>query len=72
MAKRGRRSRKGYRKMIITAIQDGSLQLLAGKVIQVDVFHKDGCSFLRGGECDCNPDILQRVDIKEDRKNTDE
>ena len=68
MAKRGRRSSKGYRKMIISAIQVGSLQPLAGKVIQVDVIHKDGCSFLRGGECDCDPDILQRADIKENKK----
>ena len=71
MAKRGRRSSKGYHKMIITAIQVGSLQPLAGKVIQVDVIHKDGCSFLRDGECDCDPDILQRSDIKEDKKCTD-
>ena len=72
MAKRGRRPSKGYRKMIISAIQDGSLQPLAGKVIQVDVIHNDGCSFLRGGECDCDPDILQRSEIKEEKKHTDE
>jgi hypothetical protein len=65
MAKRGRRSSKGYRKMIISAIQDGLLQPLAGSVIQVDVIHKDSCSFLRGGECDCDPDLLQRSETKE-------
>jgi hypothetical protein len=72
MAKRDRRSSKGYRKMIITAIQVGSLQPLAGKVIQVDAIHKNECSFLRGGECDCDPDILQRSGIKEAKKHTDE
>lgn len=28
-----------------------------GKVVHIDVLHDDGCPFLEGGDCNCNPGI---------------
>lgn len=72
MAKRGRRSSKGYKQAIIEAVRDGSLQPLAGQVIEVKVIHQDECPFLRGGECNCNPDVLQQPDRQVSEKNGDQ
>jgi hypothetical protein len=28
-----------------------------GKLLVADVFHDEWCRFLKGGDCDCNPDV---------------
>lgn len=48
----------GYRKVINHAILAGMLK--PGEMGIIEVQHDDWCGIFKGGECNCNPDIIQR------------
>ena len=47
-----------YRKKIEKMVKDDKLDTTPGVYI-MHIFHDDWCNFLKGGKCNCNPDIVQ-------------
>lgn len=46
------------------ALRDGRLKL--GTLRHIDIFHDDWCAIFKGGECNCNPDVLLRPETPDD------
>ena len=56
---RGQRQQP-YGRKIEAAIRDGAIPRHSGMVGRIDVAHDDWCPKLRGGPCNCDPDLSIR------------
>jgi hypothetical protein len=59
MSKRNRRPTKthNHEKVVVNALDKGTLKPEPGKVTLLQVLHDDWCNIFTGGKCNCNPEI---------------